>query len=190
MAGKPKRATQQREQKVLSGDRLVYSIDRGMPVPVAKSEMRLRLYPWDQMEIGDSFFVPRKETTRAISAAANRKRRYPDFNYTSRSEADGTRFWLIARQAVPRLPTGVGSASANEPTIGRGIPVPRYWGRDRVKSYLWENMKIGDSFWVAAEAALHATSAAAQQKKRHPDFNYVSRREGLGTRIWRVAVQS
>lgn len=47
---------------------MTFTIDKGIPVPhysgVGNPHGRPREYPFDQMEVGDSFFAPRGEKTR------------------------------------------------------------------------------------------------------------------------------
>lgn len=52
--------------------------------------------------------------------------------------------------------------------------------------YPFSEMAIGHSFWVPAPEAMRATNAATVRGKRKGEV-YVSRKEGDGHRIWRVA---
>jgi hypothetical protein len=55
-------------------------------------------YPWDQMEIGDSFFVPNKAINIFAGQACNRAKRHGG-KYTCRSVVEngvaGTRVWRV-----------------------------------------------------------------------------------------------
>ncbi len=73
-------------------------------------------------------------------------------------------------------------------SIDRDIPIPNV-ALKKEGIYPWEQMEVGDSFFVSREESLKVSAAAASRKKRHPDFDYVMRRDGAGTRIWRVGVQ-
>jgi hypothetical protein len=56
-------------------------------------------YPWDQLEVGDSFFVPcapEKMPVLATSLTASGNRRVKDYRITTRREKDGIRVWRIA----------------------------------------------------------------------------------------------
>lgn len=64
-------------------------IDKGVPIPnKGKSK-----YPWGQMEIGDSCFVPH-------TVSPGTYMRYAPFKFTQRTvtehEVQGTRVWRIA----------------------------------------------------------------------------------------------
>lgn len=67
-------------------------IDKGIPVPETRG--RIRKYPWDEMEIDDSFLVSLK--TKNISGYtfwANK--RYAPKRFTGRKMPDGHRIWRI-----------------------------------------------------------------------------------------------
>lgn len=53
--------------------------------------------------------------------------------------------------------------------------------------YPWNTLAVGDSFWVPAEIRAKTQIAASAWKSRHPGWDYVSRREGAGSRIWRTS---
>lgn len=62
-------------------------IDKGVPVYEPERQFR---YPWDQMEVGDSFFVSnRKPSQFHLPAKLVRK----GWAITKRSENQGTRVW-------------------------------------------------------------------------------------------------
>lgn len=65
--------------------------------------------------------------------------------------------------------------------IDKNIPPPADGWR-----YPFSLMEVGHSFWVPAAEATRAASAATMHGKRHGEV-YVSRTEGTGKRIWRVA---
>jgi hypothetical protein len=54
----------------------MYTVDKGVPLPTGINDKgRPGLYPWDSMEVGDSFFVPgktRKQFATQASAAGRR----------------------------------------------------------------------------------------------------------------------
>lgn len=80
-------------------------VEKGVPIPpirrgpVAEAGSRRR-YPWDEMEIGDSFAVrPKKgQTHRELAGAlaalfSQRRRQYKEL-YTMRREGVGFRVWF------------------------------------------------------------------------------------------------
>lgn len=64
------------------------TVEKGIAIPVAS---RATKYPWDKMEIGDSFFMD-VSVTSASAAASNARKRY-GFFYTVRAENAGSRVW-------------------------------------------------------------------------------------------------
>lgn len=66
---------------------MTFKIDKNIPVPAANSG-RKRVYPWTDMEVGDSFFVPDK-TREQVNAVS------PHGKYTKRNENGGVRVWRI-----------------------------------------------------------------------------------------------
>lgn len=62
-----------------------FKIDKAIPIP--KKQMgRVAKYPWKEMEIGDSFFVPDK-TRDQVNATS------PFGKYRKRQENGGVRVW-------------------------------------------------------------------------------------------------
>lgn len=71
-------------------------LDRPIPAPI-KGGGRPAIYPFDDMPVGGSFFVPQcGDGENARLAAAARKRRHPGWDYTSRQEKGGVRIWRTA----------------------------------------------------------------------------------------------
>ncbi len=71
-------------------------IDKDVPIPYARG--RHSQYPFADMEVGDSFFVP-TSPGRKVSASVNSwNRTHPDkpFKFTCRTVEGGTRVWRIA----------------------------------------------------------------------------------------------
>ena len=66
------------------------------------------------------------------------------------------------------------------------VPLPQ----KRVKAFTLPlaTMGVGQSFFVDGVTGGHATrEAVAQYKRRHPGWDYTTRREGAGLRVWRTA---
>lgn len=72
--------------------------------------------------------------------------------------------------------------------IDRSIPPPRTF---RYNSWPFGKLKVGESFFAGPEIAGHAGQilrpAASQYHIRNPDWHYITRKEGDGFRLWRIA---
>ena len=73
---------------------MTVKIDKGIPVPPRGSN-RASKYPYDKLEIGDSFFVKGKNATK-FSASAYTQARKLGIKLTVRNEKDGVRVWRTA----------------------------------------------------------------------------------------------
>lgn len=71
-------------------------IEKGIPVhdPRASVNSRRGKYPWDDMEVGDSFHAPAKANSLRTAAANYSKKTGRKF--VVRKEGDGARAWRIA----------------------------------------------------------------------------------------------
>lgn len=69
-----------------------YEIDKGIPLP---SIERRSKYPFAQMKVGDSFFVPGKGDG-ARTAITYRQKKHPGERYTFRRKPNGIRVWRMA----------------------------------------------------------------------------------------------
>lgn len=72
-------------------------IDKGVPIP--KAELgRNRKYPWDELQVGDSFFVPGK-TRATFNGFASRFKKTHGIHFTLRTVTEndikGVRIWRI-----------------------------------------------------------------------------------------------
>ena len=66
-----------------------FPIDKGVPLPSKKITGPKALYPWDDLEVGDSFFVPGEDpkARQGVVSAAGAgwvKRNDPDRRFTTR----------------------------------------------------------------------------------------------------------
>ena len=70
-------------------------IEKGIPFPRYTKNGRStnRKYPWEEMEVGDSFFTEKKVGTMA-SAAGHAGERL-GMKFATKSENNGTRVWRI-----------------------------------------------------------------------------------------------
>lgn len=69
----------------------MYEIEKKIPVPGSP----LSIYPFKQMEVGDSFLVPGNNRT-AVSVAMTRTALGTTKKFTSRKTAEGIRVWRVS----------------------------------------------------------------------------------------------
>ncbi|MAM95714.1 hypothetical protein [Parvibaculum sp.] len=82
---------------------MTINIDKGVPVPPVTYQTR-RLYPFEEMQPGDSFFVQTKDAAerirkrQSVAAAAKKFRKDSEPNtlrFTTRQVRNGVRCWRI-----------------------------------------------------------------------------------------------
>jgi len=66
--------------------------------------------------------------------------------------------------------------------IEKNIPIPKYSTLDGISL---SEMEVGDSFFTLIPRE-NMCSVLYRAKKEDPEFNYKTRKEGKGYRIWRV----
>ena len=79
----------------------MFQVETGIPTPVGYRHENRRKYPWKEMRVGDSFYVPTRQdqstnklqTSMGATAAGARKRLHA--RYTVRIEGDGVRVWRV-----------------------------------------------------------------------------------------------
>jgi hypothetical protein len=76
-------------------------IEKG--IPLKKKTGAGVQYPWNEMEVGDSFFVDNctMEQRSSIQTSGRRYLKYNgvvNLNISTRSEGNGFRFWLVERK--------------------------------------------------------------------------------------------
>ena len=71
----------------------IFKIEKGVPMPRNGAGGRTK-YPWDKMEVGDSFFVPGTRN-RGVNPGAASLRLSPK-KFAMRKVDGGTRIWRIA----------------------------------------------------------------------------------------------
>ena len=69
-------------------------IDKNVPLPPKTS--RKRKYPWETMQIGDSFLIPEALRIYGYSMASRASKDYAPKKFCSRSVEGGARVWRIA----------------------------------------------------------------------------------------------
>jgi hypothetical protein len=76
-------------------------IETGIPLPTRQAPTRVSRYPYGQMEVGQSFFVPNGEDEpdvvlrRMRQGAMWAKVRYSPARFTARQVEGGTRVWRV-----------------------------------------------------------------------------------------------
>jgi hypothetical protein len=73
--------------------------------------------------------------------------------------------------------------------IESNVPVPETRGRSTGLQFPFEQMQIGDSFFLEKEKIATARTAADSYRKRHPEWDFTTRKDGEGCRLWRVTVK-
>ena len=76
------------------------AIDKGVPLPALKGgKGPVPLYPWREMDVGDSFFVPEAKTPRITGNAAGVAKR-TGFKFSVRAVTEngvkGVRVWRVS----------------------------------------------------------------------------------------------
>lgn len=77
-------------------------VEKGVPIPAPVGVGRPRLYPWDEMQVGDSFAIPLNGLSvgvvraRLVASAANAQRRIPGFRIITAVDAVAIRAWRVA----------------------------------------------------------------------------------------------
>lgn len=74
-------------------DRKQFEIEKGIPVPTTRQGNYK--YPWDEMEVGDSFFIKGKVRAQ-IAPSIKRIEVTRGVKFTAHQVEDGLRVWRIA----------------------------------------------------------------------------------------------
>lgn len=80
----------------------MYKIQANIPIPPRKASGRRKKYPFQQMEVGTSFLVPKKDTngdlerlkSRMVSASSMASKAF-GFKFTLRTLPEGVRIWRV-----------------------------------------------------------------------------------------------
>ena len=73
----------------------MFKIEKNIPLAAKQS------YPFDQMESGDSFFIPITDPKKVAYIRAqinNVKKKYPNKTISTRIEQGGLRIWMINKE--------------------------------------------------------------------------------------------
>lgn len=71
-------------------------IDKGIEMPVFGIRGRTSQYPWDAMEVGDSFFVSNRRAENFRSTCDKASVRHKPNKFICRAVEGGVRAWRIA----------------------------------------------------------------------------------------------
>lgn len=75
---------------------LVSAIVKNVPVPTPETPATQRIYPVDDLKIGESFSFPSSRKSSVAAVASKLKRIYPKREYTIRQEGDDRhRIWRV-----------------------------------------------------------------------------------------------
>jgi len=68
-----------------------FKVEKNIPIPKYSREHK---YPWDEMDVGDSFYVS-QESAAGARASASSRAKDGHGKYASRTVEDGCRIWRI-----------------------------------------------------------------------------------------------
>ena len=71
----------------------MFEIEKGVPIPMMGRGRQV--YPWDRMEVGDSFFVPSMKRYRFSGRVRTASKRY-GVTFKLAQEGTGVRVWRVA----------------------------------------------------------------------------------------------
>lgn len=69
----------------------MYKIEKGIPIPEGCGRWGNAKYPWERMEVGDSFFVPGRAAADMSGARQNAAKRFGRAYGTKNETKDGVR---------------------------------------------------------------------------------------------------
>lgn len=73
---------------------MIIKLDKGIPLPPRVKTGRATKYPWKDMEVGDSFFVPGGPgVDHSLRTSASHRGRLDACKYAVRKVANGFRVW-------------------------------------------------------------------------------------------------
>lgn len=71
-------------------------VTKGVPMPGVTRKFGLRRYPFNQMEVGDSFAVPKDADSKAVRTAAYCYGGRHGMKFACRKVDDGYRIWRVS----------------------------------------------------------------------------------------------
>lgn len=159
-------------------------IEKGIPAPIENFKVR---FPFDEMQVGDSIFIPKEHINSACASIVHFACSRSHFKYTSKKEGDGKRFWRL--DDWPESKTKF--------VIEKGIPIPKPKTQQRSpkrrhstkKIYPISELTVGDSFIVSINDFKKARNAMFQYKYINNGFTfaYENIKKNTAVRFWRTA---
>lgn len=80
-----------------------YKVDKNIPIP-EKTIFCNRKYPFNEMQIGDSFLVKNKSMPVVSAAKSGFVKKNPNYQFTMRKVKDGIRVWRIKAPNIKTKP--------------------------------------------------------------------------------------
>ena len=79
------------------GGLAMFKVESDIPVPPKVMGTKAKKYPWDDMEVGDSFFVPNPpgHKRNPLYTSAQGRNAQATAKYSCRAESDGVRVWRV-----------------------------------------------------------------------------------------------
>jgi hypothetical protein len=77
---------------------VTYKIEKGIPLPPpanGRPQSKPNSYPWDDMEVGDSFFVHDPQKVNSVKVSAHNMNSRSKRKFTTRILDGGIRVWRI-----------------------------------------------------------------------------------------------
>jgi len=71
-----------------------YEIEKNVPLTERKRGKNT-IYPFGDLEVGDSFFVDNKPAKTVVCAASAYKRSHPEIKLVTRKNENGVRVWRV-----------------------------------------------------------------------------------------------
>jgi hypothetical protein len=72
-----------------------FKLEKDIPIPAKQMRIRPSKYPFNKMEIGESFLVPLNKLKTIRTAIGLYKKKHPEWGYASRTLPEGFRIWRI-----------------------------------------------------------------------------------------------
>lgn len=73
-----------------------YVVEKGIPAPRIHTGVRSRIYPFNVMDVGDSFGIASQEEAKRVTAAANHYGRNHNLKFSILKHEGAWRCWRLA----------------------------------------------------------------------------------------------
>lgn len=74
----------------------MYKVDKGIPLPKPQYSGKRTRYPFEIMEVGDSFFAPQDVLRQTLDSGIQQAQRKLGFKFALRRVKGGHRIWRVA----------------------------------------------------------------------------------------------